>query len=88
MSIRRWLFPKGYHAAYHYNRGTLSFMAGSFPLAEAHFREALSLWPQFPEALHNLGLTLAAQRRFEEAIKLYEQALSQRPRFPEAVLTT
>ncbi len=85
MSIRRWFFPKGYRAAYHYNRGTLSFSKGAFLLAEAHLREALSLWPQYPEALHNLGAALAGQERFEEAIEIYEQALSQRPKFPEAV---
>lgn len=84
MSIRRWLFPKGYRAAYHYNRGTSSHQRGTFLLAEAHLRESLRLWPQFPEALHNLGLVLAAQDRFEEALEVYEQALQQRPNFPEA----
>ena len=85
MSIRRWVFPKGHRAAYHYNRGTVCYMAGSFLLAEAHLREAVGLWPRFPEALHNLGLALVAQDRIEEAIEAFEQALSQRPRFPEAI---
>jgi len=32
-----------------------------------------------------LGLALVAQDRIEDAIEVYEQALSQRPRFPEAI---
>ncbi|HLC28982.1 MAG TPA: tetratricopeptide repeat protein [Dehalococcoidia bacterium] len=87
MGLRRWLFPNGYRAAYHYNRGTTAHRAGSLLLAEAHLREAINLWPNSPEALHNLGIVLLAQERYQEAVEAHERALSQRPRFPEAVNT-
>src|SRR5215475_5491236 len=37
-------------------------------------REAIGIDPEFPEAHNSLGLVLAAQERFDEAIEAYRQA--------------
>ena len=84
MSFRRWLFPSGYRAANYYNRGTLACRSGDWISAEAQLRLAVGSWPDFPDAWHNLGIALAGQNRFEDAIQAYETALSQRRRFAEA----
>lgn len=84
MSYRRWLFPSGYRAASHYNRGTLAYRSGDWISAETQLREAVESWPEFPEAWHNLGHALTGQGRFEDAILAYETALSQRRKFAEA----
>jgi Flp pilus assembly protein TadD len=41
--------------------------------------------PKHPEALNNLGLTLKALRKNEEAAECYRQALAQRPDYPDAL---
>ncbi len=84
MSFRRWLFPSGYRAANHYNRGTLACRSGDWISAETHLREAVRVWQDYPDAWHNLGIALAGQGRFEDAIQAYETALSQRRYFAEA----
>ncbi len=84
MSFRRWLFPSGRRAANHYNRGTLACHSGDWISAEAHLREAVQAWQDFPEAWHNLGIALAAQSRFDDALEAYETALWQRRYFAEA----
>lgn len=44
--------------------------------AIAHFRRALELRPNFSEAKVNLGVVLSQQSRYDEAIKLFEEALN------------
>lgn len=45
-----------------------------WPLAEHASRVALSIEPEHPAALHNLGVALAAQRRHAEAVELMTAA--------------
>ena len=54
---------------------------------EAHgpqYREALRIDPDFPEALSNLGATLANLGRLDEAIGEFRRLLSLRPDYAEA----
>lgn len=62
-------------AAYHYNLANLLAEIGDAHGAEAHFRAALSIKPDYAQAWNNLGLVLAGQRRLDEAIAAYRQAL-------------
>ncbi len=57
--------------------------SGNLAEAERLYRHALALAPA-PEALVNLGNILARQRRHDEALGLYDQALAVRPQFVEA----
>jgi tetratricopeptide (TPR) repeat protein len=52
--------------------------------AEAAFRRAIRLKPDFPEAHVNLGLTLGAQGRPREAEAAFRMALKLNPDFPYA----
>jgi predicted O-linked N-acetylglucosamine transferase (SPINDLY family) len=65
-------------------KGMACLEQGKLPEAEAHFRQALHHWPEFPEGYNNLGHVLARQGRLEEAIACYQQALRLRPHFGSA----
>jgi len=48
-------------------------------------RKALAIKPNYPEAHYNLGNSLCALGRFEEAVKSYDRALTLRPDLVEAL---
>lgn len=53
--------------------------------AEAAFREAIKLRPEFPEAWNNLGHALREQKKYAESVKSYQEALRLRPDYPQAL---
>jgi Flp pilus assembly protein TadD len=61
-------------------------LADQGKVAEAieHYRQALQLRPDYPEAHYNWGLALARQSELAEAIEHYRQALQLRPDYAEA----
>jgi type IV pilus assembly protein PilF len=77
------LNPKNPQA--HHAMGLLMHHAFGRPdQAEEHFRRALELEPQFTEAKVNLGNLHLDRQRYDQAAKLYEQALADmRYRTPE-----
>jgi 4-amino-4-deoxy-L-arabinose transferase-like glycosyltransferase len=52
--------------------------------AEAAFRHAVTLRPDFPEAQNRLGVAIARQGRFEESIPHFEAAIAWWPAYDEA----
>ena len=64
--------------------GNLSYQTGRIADAEKYFRKSLALNPDSSEVLNGLGLVLAGQQKFSEAIGFYEQALQLRP--PNSVM--
>ncbi len=54
------------------------------PGAEAAFREAVTLRPDFPEAQNRLGVAVARQGRFAESIPHFEAAIAGWPAYDEA----
>lgn len=54
------------------------------PDAQREFEYALTLNPNVPEIINNLGRVLAQQRQRNLAIQLFERALVLRPNFAEA----
>ncbi len=54
------------------------------PGAEAAFRQAVTLRPDFPEAQNRLGVAVARQGRFAESIPHFEAAIAGWPAYDEA----
>ena len=63
----------------HNNLGDLYGRRGNLQLAEWHFKKAIELNPAYADAMHNLGNTYVRLGRYEEAIKMYEAALQNKP---------
>ena len=62
---------------YHNTLGVVYLHYLSKPVeAQAEFQRAIDLDPSYAEALTNLGVTLAQQGRWEEAIAAYRKAIS------------
>jgi len=68
-----------------FDAGVAAAKASDWPKAEAEFRAATQRRPRFPEAWNGLGHSLKMQRKFDDALKAYDEALRQRPSFPEAL---
>jgi type IV pilus assembly protein PilF len=56
-------------------RGLIYMRLADFHLAEDSFKRAVSLNPRDGNTIHNLGWLYCQQRRFDEAHKLFDQAL-------------
>lgn len=69
-----------------YYLGLLDLRAGRIPQAEAHLRKAAVLNPAGELANLKLGEILEGQKRFDEAVVEYREALRRRPREGEAWL--
>ena len=54
-------------------------LSGDWAAAEAAYREYLRHTPASPEALSNLGVVLAQQQKYDEAVRFYRRALRLRP---------
>jgi Flp pilus assembly protein TadD len=68
-----------------YNAGLAAKAAGNWPNAEASFREATELKPDFPEAWSELGHALKKRGLYDDSVKAYQEALRLRPDFPQAM---
>ncbi len=66
------------------NLGVLWRERGDLAESERALRRCVGLYPDYPEGLNNLGVTLAGQRRYEEALGCYAAALAAEPRFAPA----
>lgn len=56
--------------------GNKFFYGNDYPSAEVQYRKAISVNPDNPQALYNLGCALMMQNKSSEAVKLYEKAAS------------
>lgn len=59
------------HFESHYNMANLYFDMGDLVLARTHYQIAASIDPEFAHVYFNLGLVLAMQREFEEAVEAF-----------------
>jgi tetratricopeptide (TPR) repeat protein len=57
---------------------------GAYGKAVAHYRRAVTLEPDLPEAHYNYGLLRLAQGRHEEAIEAFHRALASNPSYADA----
>jgi len=60
---------------YPYWLGRIDYDAMQFKAAEAHLQKALNLDPKFMRAYDNLGLTYEALAQYDDAIRVYRQAI-------------
>jgi tetratricopeptide (TPR) repeat protein len=63
----------------YFNLGTIDVQQGEIDLAEFHLKKAISLKPDFAEALANLGTLYSNTRRFSEAITQLQRAINLDP---------
>ena len=68
----------------HDNLGVVMEQSGQVDEAIAHYREAVRLKPDYPEAYNNLGNALARLGRWSEATLQYARAVRVRPGFAAA----
>lgn len=60
--------PRHYEA--HYNLANLYAEVGNYSLAKFHYGIAIEIEPTFSNSYFNLGITLALNKEFDEAVKL------------------
>ena len=68
----------------HNEKGVMLYHRREPAAAEAEFRQALELRPDFAEAFNNLGLALSDQNKRDEAVAAFKKALELLPNAPEA----
>lgn len=68
----------------HNNLGVALMRMGRENEAVVHLQQALSLWPEYPEANKSLADVLARVGRTDEAVRYYDRALHGRPDWPDA----
>lgn len=56
------------HSEAHYNLANLYAEVGNTNLAKIHYGIAIEIEPDFPNSYYNLGLTLAVEHNYKEAI--------------------
>ncbi len=66
-------------ALMHFNAGVVLFTRQKSK-AVSKFKEAVHLWPKFPEALFNLGLCLVELKKFEEARSFFNRGKRLNPK--------
>ncbi len=62
------LDPRHFEA--HYNLANLYAEVGNYALAKFHYGISIEIEPNFPNSYFNLGITLALNKEFDEAVKL------------------
>lgn len=63
----------------HGNLGSALSDEGKLDQAAAHLTEALTIRPEYPEALYNMGLTLVREGKTQASIDYFEHALRLKP---------
>lgn len=58
------------HFEAHYNLANLYAEVGNFGLAKFHYEISIEMEPSFPNSYFNLGLTLAMNKEFREAVNV------------------
>lgn len=61
------------HFEAHYNLANLYAEVGNLALAKVHYRVSIEIEPAFPNSYFNLGLTLAMNTEFADAIKVLNE---------------
>ena len=76
--------PRHYEA--HYNLANLYAEAGELNLAKFHYGIAIEIEPTFLNCYFNLGLTLALNKEYQEAIRIFNKYRSMSPAADQPML--
>ena len=68
----------------HHRLGLALRETGEVKNAQVHLERALEIRPNVPEVINNLGSVLAQQKKQDQAVKLFEQAIVLRPNYARA----
>jgi cytochrome c-type biogenesis protein CcmH/NrfG len=68
-----------------YNAGNMLAAQRNWSAAEAAYRDATRMKPDFPEAWNGLGHALKGLKRYDESVRAYQEALRLRPDYPQAL---
>ena len=68
----------------HHRLGLALRETGEVKDAQVHLERALEIRPNVPEVINNLGSVLAQQKKQDQAVKLFEQAIVLRPNYARA----
>lgn len=63
--------PRHYES--HYNLANLYAEVGNYALAKIHYQIAIEIEPEFANSYFNLGLTLAMNKEFQEAVNVLKR---------------
>ncbi len=66
-------------AGRHYDVGRVLLLQQKYDDADAPFRQALALRPEFAEAMYGLAVVYHGQNKLEDAIELYQESLKRDP---------
>jgi tetratricopeptide (TPR) repeat protein len=61
------------HFEAHYNLANLYSEVGDYSLAKFHYQVSIEIQPTFPNSYFNLGLALAMDKDYDEAVKVLNQ---------------
>ncbi len=76
------------HFEAHYNLANVYGEIGNYKLAKAHYGISIQLEPEFANSYFNLGLTLAMNKEYEEAIVALEKYLQLSPNEDQSAIIT
>src|SRR5215470_1327529 len=79
-------FTQSQPAAKHFDEAHSAEARGDWTIAEAEYRAALTLAPQWAEVWVNLGVVLNRQEKSDEAIKAFTRAAQLKPGLTAAYL--
>jgi len=64
--------------------GLGAYTSGNLELAITHYKQAISLEPDYVKALNNLGISLAGAGRFDQAVVAYQAVIHLQPEHADA----
>lgn len=82
-SLQMGFNPDQASSAWWYTLGRVREAGGDLSAAEQAYRQALTLRPDFAEALNNLGMLAAQQQQSREAETLFRRAIEADPNLPQ-----
>ena len=62
-----------------FNQGLDAHAAGNLGAAKNMYQEILAIQPDHPEANHNVGIMLVAEKEFDKALSFFKFALNASP---------
>lgn len=82
MTVRSAARPNISHARRHADAARIFAARGQGAQAAEQYEKALAIWPDYPEALHDLGVVYAREKQFAKALEYFLRAKKASPSSP------